>query len=193
MTPCVVGERPGRPVIHVVFDGRSERLTVFGPDGHLWHRIAAGGEARGAARLGTATGMVPAHGHYQLVGQVAHEPATADDGPGTIDVGDLDDSTLQRLVDAGRARRLGGGAVEIARLAGPVGRLALEGRSAVAIRGGGRSLSHLTPPEDPLAPYQRLTRTEGVRVHNADLARLMMILAPAFATTTIVFTVLGER
>jgi hypothetical protein len=182
----------GGPVIHVVFDRRFQRLAVFGPDGHLWHKIAAGGDAHGAARFGPAAGAALPEGHYLLVGQVVHDPATVDDGPGAIDVGNLDDGTLQRLVDAGRARRLRGETVEIARLAGRVGRLVHEGRGGFAIRGGGRALARLTPPEDPLAPYQRLTRTDGVRVHNADLARLMMILAPAFATTTIVLTVLGE-
>jgi hypothetical protein len=80
--------------------------------------------------------------------------------------------------------------VEIASLPGMVGALVQYGRSAIAIRGGGPSLA---PPEDPLAPYQRLTRGDGgVRVHNADLARLMQILAPLYGIQTIVFTVLGD-
>ena len=86
-----------------------------------------------------------------------------------------------------------GASIEIAQLVVPVGGLAQWNRSAIAIRGGGLSLARSTPPEDPLAPYQRLTRGDGgVRVHNADLARLMQILGQLYAANTIVLTALGD-
>ena len=167
-------------MIHVVFERRAERMAVFGPEGRLWHTLAATGDT-----------LIPA-GHYRLLGHSEHEAPTPDDGPGMIYVGDLDEAALRTLVDAGRARMRAGN-VEIVRLLGAVGGLARYRRSGVAIRGGGPSLARLIPPEDPLAPYQRLTRGDGgVRVHNADLARLMLILGPVFATDTVVLTVLGE-
>ena len=181
-------------MIHVVFERRLERLAVFGPDGRLWHAIPAVGDApRHGTRAPYGPGFPIAPGHYRLVGRVEHDPATPEDGPGIIPVDDLDTTLLQRLVESGRARMRGGG-VEIARLPGAVGGLAQYGRTGVVIRGGGPSLAHGTPPEDPLAPFQRLTRSDGgVRAHNADLARIIMILGPEFdRQKTVVFTVLGE-
>ncbi|MEA2721241.1 MAG: hypothetical protein QOJ39_3105 [Candidatus Eremiobacteraeota bacterium] len=177
-------------MIHAVFERRLGRLAVFGPDGRLWHGIDAAGDAgRDGARPPYGPRFPIPPGHYRLVGQTAFDPATPDDGPGLIYVDDVDTATLQQLLNAGRAR-MRGADVEIASLTAAVGALARYGRSAVAIRGGGTSLE---PPEDPLAPYQRLTRGDGgVRVHNADLARVMQILAPAYGTETIVFTVLGD-
>jgi hypothetical protein len=180
-------------MIHVVFERPSERLSVFGPDGRLWHTVEAAGDASGGGmRAPYGPGFPIAPGHYRLIGQTAHDPPTADDGPGLIYVDDLDTAALQTLVNAGRAT-MRGASVEIARLAGGVGALAQWNRSAIAIRGGGASLARATPPGDPLAPYQRLTRGDGgVRLHNADLARMMQILEPFYATTTIVLTVLGD-
>ncbi len=180
-------------MIHVVFDRNAERLSIFGPDGKLWHAIAASGDAGGGGmRAPYGPGFPIAPGHYRLIGQTENEPPTADDGPGLIYVDDLDTAALQTLVNAGRATMRGAG-VEIARLTVPVGGLAHWNRSAIAIRGGGASLARATPAEDPLAPYQRLTRGEGgVRVHNADLARLMQILDPIYAANTIVLTVLAD-
>jgi hypothetical protein len=180
-------------MIHVVFDRRSERLSVFGPEGRLWHTVAATGEAGGSGmRPPYGPGFPIAPGHYRLNGQVEYDPPTADDGPGLIYVADLDVAALQNLVNAGRAT-IRGASVEIARLTVPVGGLAQWNRSAIAIRGGGASLARSTPAEDPLAPYQRLTRGDGgMRVHNADLARLMQILNPVYAANTIVLTVLGD-
>jgi hypothetical protein len=181
-------------VIHVVAERRLRRLAVYGPDGHLWLLADASGETRGAgSRPPYGPGYPIAPGHYRLLGQVEHDPPTAEDGPGAIDVGDLDPATLRRLIDAGRARTRDG-SIEVASLAGRAGGLAQYGRSGVVIRGGGPLLENLTPPEDPRAPYQRLTRGDGgLRLHNADLARLLMVLKPAFAeATTVVFTVLGD-
>jgi hypothetical protein len=180
----------GGPVIHAVFERRLGRLAVFGPDGRLWHAIEAAGDAnRDGPRPPYGPGFPIAPGHYRLIDQTQYDPATPQDGPGLIYVDDLDTATLQQLLNAGRARQRGAG-VEIASLPGMVGALVQYGRSAIAIRGGGPSLA---PPEDPLAPYQRLTRGDGgVRVHNADLARLMQILAPLYGIQTIVFTVLGD-
>ncbi len=177
-------------MIHVVFERRMGRLAVFGPDGRLWHAVDATGDAgRDGPRPPYGPGFPIPPGHYRLIDQTEHDPATADDGTGLIYVDDLDTATLQQLVNAGRARMRGAG-VEIARLPGAVGGLARYGRSAIAIRGGGPSLG---APEDPLAPYQRLTRGDGgVRVFNADLARVMQILAPLYGIETIVFTVLGD-
>jgi hypothetical protein len=180
-------------MIHVVFERRSERLSIFGPDGRLWHAVAATGDAVGGGmRAPYGPGFPIAPGHYRLIGQTAHDPPTADDGPGLIYVDDLDTAALQILVNAGRAT-MRGATVEIARMAGAVGGLAQWNRSAIALRGGGASLARLTPPEDPLAPYQRLTRGDGgVRLHNADLARLMQILDPIYSANTIVLTALGD-
>jgi hypothetical protein len=180
-------------MIHAVFERRAERLAVFGPDGRLWHAVPASGDARrDGTRPPYGPGFPVPPGHYRLIGQTELDPATPDDGPGLIYIDDLDTATLQQLLNAGRARMRGGDA-EIARLVGAVGGLARYGRAAVAIRGGGASLALLNPPEDPLAPYQRLTRgDDGVRVHNADLARLLMIFAPVFGTNTVIFTVLGD-
>jgi hypothetical protein len=180
-------------MIHAVFERRAERLSVFGPDGRLWHAVAAAGDARGGGmRAPYGPGFPIAPGHYRLTGQAAHDPPTADDGPGVIYVGDLDTAALQNLVNAGRATARGT-SVEIARLAGAVGGLAHWNRSAIAVRGGGGTLARLTPPEDPLAPFQRLTPGDGgVRLHNADLARLMQILDPFYTSNTIVLTVLGD-
>jgi hypothetical protein len=181
-------------VIHVVAERRFGRLAVYGPDGHLWHLADASGEARGTgARPPYGPGYPIAPGHYRLLGQVEHDPATAEDGPGAIDVGDLDSATLVRLTDAGRAR-VRGDQIEIASLAGRSGGLAQYGRTGVVIRGGGSGAANVASAEDPLAPYQRLTRSDGgIRLHNADLARLLIILKPAFAeATTIVFSVLGD-
>jgi len=155
-------------VIHVVFERRLGRLAVFGPDGRLWHAVEANGDARrDGARPPYGPGFPIPPGHYRLTDQIEHDPATPDDGPGIIHVGDLDTAALQQLVHAGRARARDGG-IEIARLAGAVGGLARYNRSAVAIRGGGAALAQRSPAEDPLAPYQRLTRGDGgVRVHNS--------------------------
>jgi hypothetical protein len=185
----VLTERGG-PVIHVVFERRLGRLAVFGSDGRLWHAVDASGDAtRNGTRPPYGPGFPIPPGHYRLVEQVEHDPATPDDGPGVISVDDLDTPALHQLLNAGRAR-MRGADVDIARLVERPGMLALYGRSAVAIRGGGASL---VPPEDPLAPYQRLTPADGgVRVHNADLARLMQILGPAYGAETIVLTVLGD-
>lgn len=178
-------------MIHVVFERRSGQLAVFGPDGRLWHAVPASGAAPrsvGPAPYGPGFPIPP--GHYRLIGQREHDPPTPEDGPGIIDVADLGPPLLQRLIDAGRAKRRGDG-IEIARLPGAVGGLAACGRTGIAIRGGGETLA---PSEDALAPFQRLTPTDGgVRAHNADLARLLMILGPEFARrTTVVFTVLGD-
>jgi hypothetical protein len=180
-------------MIHAVFERRSERLSLFGPDGRLWHTIAARGDAAGSGmRPPYGPGFPIAPGHYRLIGQTAHDAPTAEDGPGRIHVADLDTAALQTLVNAGRATMRGASA-EIARLTAPVGGLVQWNRSDVAIRGGGASLAHATPPEDPAAPYQRLARGDGgVRVHNADLARLMQILEPNYERHTIVLTVLGD-
>ena len=180
-------------MIHAVFERPSERLSVFGPDGRLWHAVNASGDAGGGGmRAPYGPGFPIAPGHYRLIGQTAHDPPTADDGPGLIYVDDLDTAALQTLVNAGRATMRGASA-EIARLTGVVGGLAQWNRSAIAIRGGGALLARVTPPEDPLAPYQRLTRGDGgVRLHNADLARLMQILDPIYPSNTIVLTVLGD-
>jgi hypothetical protein len=180
-------------MIHVVFERPSERLSVFGPDGRLWHTVKATGEAGGGGmRAPYGPGFPIAPGHYRLIGQTAHDPPTADDGPGLIYVDDLDTAALQTLINAGRATMRGASA-EIARLTVGVGGLAQWNRSAIALRGGGASLARATPPEDPLAPYQRLTRGDGgVRLHNADLARLMQILDPNYSSNTIVLTVLGD-
>jgi hypothetical protein len=183
----------GLAVIHAVFERQGGRLAVYGPDGRLWHAVAASGDApRHGSRPPYGPGFPIAQGHYRLIDQTEYDPATPDDGPGLIYVDDLDTATLQQLLNAGRARMRGAGA-EIARLVGAIGGLAQHNRSAIAIRGGGASLARLSPPEDPLAAYQRLTRGDGgVRVHNADLARLMQILGPLYGTDTIVFTVLGD-
>jgi len=177
-------------LIHVVFERRLGRLAVFGPDGRLWHAVEATGDAaRNGPRPPYGPGFPIPPGHYRLIDQSEYDPATPADGPGIIYVDDLDTATIQQLVNAGRGR-MRGAEIEIARLPGAVGGLARFGRSAIAIRGGGPSLA---PPEDPLAPYQRLTRGDGgVRVANADLARIMQILAPLFGTETVVFTVLGD-
>src|SRR5947209_426911 len=180
-------------MIHAVFERRSERLAIFGPDGRLWHAVPATGDAAGGGtRAPYGPGFPIAPGHYRLIGQSAHDPPTPDDGPGLVYVDDLDTAALQVLVNAGRAT-LRGATVEIARMPGAVGGLAQWNRSAIAIRGGGASLPRAMPPEDPLAPYQRLTRGDGgVRLHNADLARLMQIFDPIYAANTIVLTVLGD-
>jgi hypothetical protein len=180
-------------MIHAVFERRSEQLAIFGPDGRLWHTIAASGDAGGGGmRAPYGPGFAIAPGHYRLIGQTEHDPPTPDDGPGLIYVDDLDTAALQTLVNAGRAT-MRGASVDIARLIVPVGGLAQWNRSAIAIRGGGTSLARLTPAEDPLAPYQRLTRGDGgVRVHNADLARLLQILGPIYPANTVVFTALGD-
>lgn len=164
-------------MIHVVFERRLGRLAVFGPDGKLWHAIPA-------------IGRVPPPGHYRLTGRIDYDPATPEDGPGALAVEDLDHRLVQRLVDAGRAKRRDGG-LEIARLPGGVGGLARDRRTGIVIHGGG---ANLAPAEDPRAPFQPLTPSErGVRAHNADLARLLMILGPELDRgATIVFTVLGE-
>jgi hypothetical protein len=181
-------------VIHLVFERRRGRLAVFGPDGRLWHAVEAEGDARrDGPRPPHGPGFPIPPGHYHLTGQVEHDPATPDDGPGLIYVDDLNTTTLQQLVHAGRARARDGG-FEIARLPGAVGELARYGRTKIAIRGGGPALAQRSPAEDPLAPYQRLTPGDGgIRVHNADLARLMMILGPPFDSRgTVVLTVLGD-
>ena len=180
-------------MIHVVFERRAERLAVYGPDGHLWHAVAASGDAR---RDGTGGpygpgAPIPA-GHYRLIGCTELEPGTPEDGVGRIEIADLDTTAVQNLMHAGRAR-MRGGQIEIARLAGAAGGLARSGRSGVAIRGGGAALAAQANPEDPLAPYQRLTPADGgVRVHNADVARLIQILANHVGAETVLFTVLGE-
>jgi hypothetical protein len=181
-------------VIHVVFERRSGQLAVFGPDGKLWHAVPATGLAdRAGSRPPYGPGFPIPPGHYRLTGRVEHDPATPEDGPGAIYVEDIDQTLLQRLLDAGRAKRRDGG-VEIARLPGAVGGLAREGRTGIAIRGGAAAPAGGTSPGDPLAPFQPLTPSDGgVRAHNADLARLLMILGPELDRgTTVVFTVLGE-
>ena len=180
-------------MIHVVFERRSERLAIFGPDGRLWHTVPATGDASGGGmRAPYGPGFPIAPGHYRLIGQTAYDPPTADDGPGLIYVDDLDTAALQNLINAGRATMRGANA-EIARMTAAIGGLARWNRSAIAIRGGGASLARLTPPEDALAPYQRLSRSDGgARLHNADLARLMQILDPIYAASTIVLTALGD-
>jgi hypothetical protein len=179
-------------VIHVVFERRLRRLAVFGPDGRLWHTVDAEGDAgRDGARPPYGPGFPIPPGHYHLTGQVEHESATPDDGPGVIYIDDLDTTTLQTLVHAGRARARDG-RFEIARLPGPAGGLARYGRQAVAIRGGVAAASR-SSDDDALVPYQPLTPSDGgARVHNADLARLMMILGPQFGQVTVVLTVLAD-
>ena len=182
------------PVIHVVVERRLRRLAVYGPDGHLWHLADASGEARGTgSRPPYGPGYPIAPGHYRLLGQIEHDPATAEEGPGAIDVGDLDQTTLRRLVDAGRARTRGE-SIEIASLLGRAGGLAQYGRTGIVIHGGAGAANLAAADDDPLAPYQRLTRSDGgIRLHNADLARLLIILMPAFAEkSTIVLSVLGD-
>jgi hypothetical protein len=161
-------------MIHVVFERRLGQLAVFGPDGKLWHAFPA-------------TGRIPPLGHYRLTGRAEHDPATPDEGPGVIYVQDLDQTVVQRLLDAGRAKRRDGG-LEIARLFGTVGGLAPYG-GASAIHGGASG----RPPDDALAPFQPLTSSAtGIRAQNADVARLVMILGPEFdRNETIVLTVLS--
>jgi hypothetical protein len=181
------------PVIHVVFERRLERLAVFGPDGKLWHAIRATGEAhRNGPRAPYGAGFPIPPGHYRLPGRLEHDPATPEDGPGLIYVDDLDQRLLQRLLDAGRAKRRDGG-IEIARLPGAVGGLARYARTGIVIRGGGAPAANGWP-DDPLAPFQQLTPSDGgVRAHNADLARLLMILGPELdRAETVVLTVLGD-
>jgi len=182
-------------MIHVVFERRLERLAVFGPDGKLWHAIPATGDATregGPAPYGPGFPIPP--GHYRLSGRLEHDPATPADGPGVVYVADLEPALVGRLIDAGRAKRRDAG-IEIARLPGGVGGLADYRRTGIVIRGGGGApAAGGRPPEDPLVPFQRLTPTDGgVRAHNADLARLLMILGPELdRAETVVFTVLGE-
>jgi hypothetical protein len=180
-------------VIHVVFERRAERLAVFGPDGHLWHAVAALGEApRTGVRPPYGPGFPIPPGHYRIIACVERDPPAREDGFGRIEIADLDTTALQQLIHAGRAR-LRDGDLEVARLTAAVGGLARFGRSGIAIRGGGAPSSSAPVRDDPLAPYQRLTPAEdGVRVHNADLARLIQILAPRLGAETVVLTVLGE-
>ena len=180
-------------MIHVVFERRLERLAVFGPDAKLWHAIPATGAAPregGPAPYGPGFPIPP--GHYRLSGRLEHDPATPEDGPGTIYIADLDPALLQRLLDAGRAKRRDGG-IEIARLPGAVGGLARHDRTGIVIHGGAAPANGI-PVAGALSPFQPLTPTGGgVRAHNADLARLLMILGPEFdRAATVVFTVLGE-
>lgn len=179
-------------MIHVVVERRLGRLAVFGPDGRLWHAVAAEGDTRREGpRPPYGAGFPIPPGHYRLIDRLEHDPATPDDGPGLIYVDDLDTTTLQQLVHAGRARPRGEG-IEIAWLAGAVGGLARYGRTKIVIRGGA-ALDGPSAAEDPLAPYQPLTPSDGgIRVHNADLARLMMILGPHLGISTVVLTVLDD-
>lgn len=179
-------------MIHVVVERRLGRLAVYGPDGRLWHAGDAEGDARrDGPRSPYGPGSPIPPGHYQLTGQVEHDPATPDDGPGLIYVDDLDTTALQQLVHAGRVRARDGG-FEIARLPGPAGGLARYGRTAIRIRGGVAAAGR-SSDDDAVAPYQPLTPSDGgIRVHNADLARLMMILGPQFGAITVVLTVLAE-
>jgi hypothetical protein len=180
-------------MIHAVFKRRDGELAVYGADGRLWSAIAASGDARGdGLHPPYGSGYPIAPGHYRLVGQTPLDPPTPEDGSGIIYVDDLDTAALQILVNAGRAKPRGAD-VEIAGISLPVGGLARYGRSAIAIHGGGAALSRLAPAEDPLAPFQRLTRGDGgTRVHNADLVRLMALLAPVYASNTIVFSAIGD-
>jgi hypothetical protein len=162
-------------VIHVVFERRSGQLAVFGPDGKPWHAFPA-------------TGRIPPPGHYRLTGRAEHDPATRDEGPGVIYVQDLDQTVVQRLLDAGRAKRRESG-LEIARLSGAIGGLAPYG-GASAIHGGASELS----PDDAIAPFQPLTPSAtGIRAPNADVARLLMILGPEFdRNETVILTIANE-
>jgi hypothetical protein len=180
-------------MIHVVFDRRAERLTVYGPDGHLWLAAAASGDApRTGTRPPYGPGFPIPPGHYRIVGCTERDPPTAEDGIGRIEIADVDATALQQVLNAGRAR-MRGADLEVVRLAAPLGGLARYNRTEIAIRGGGASLAAHPRPDDPLAPYQRLTHADGgVRVHNADLARLIQILAPRLGSETVLLTVLGE-
>ncbi len=128
-----------------------------------------------------------APGHYRLTHHAEHRPWSRGRRSGRIAIADLDSRAVAQLVDAGRAMRRGSDALlEIDGVAGTVG--GLGARTGAAIHGGGLG-------DDALAPFQRLVApaSGGVRVHNADLVRLVgLLFGPPSALRIAVFSVLDD-
>ena len=170
-------------MIHVVFSRLDYAIEVSGRGAVLRFPALS------------ATDDPLAAGHYRIARHVVHRPWTAGEGPGRIELADLDEAAVDDLVNAGRAvRRPGDDLLEIDGVVGAVGRFERRSRglgdpAGASIRGGGTGA-------DAVAPFQRLVPPPGggARVHNADLMRLVELLfgGGADARRVRVFSVVGN-
>jgi hypothetical protein len=188
-------------MIHCVFNRPSGRLKVFAPSGE------ADFEATGDAWGRVTNPNDGPHGHFWPIPEghyvLSHWEswgaggAVPSEGYGQIYVADLDDATMQRLVDA-QVCSVQGDDLVIGEIALPRGGLAANGRDAIMVHGGGSNAPQ------PLAAMQPLCATDGcTRVHNADWPNLVNVLAGtslAFPPDagggtfpeTVVYTVVGD-
>ncbi|HEX3549623.1 MAG TPA: L,D-transpeptidase family protein [Candidatus Elarobacter sp.] len=176
-------------MVHLVFNRPTGKLKIYAADGSLWDVIDAGGDAWGDPNYGSNGPMPP--GHYVLGAPQRFAPIVSE-GAGQIPVADIDAAATSALVNGGKASVVDGG-LTIGGIIAQTGQLAAFSRSAIMLHGGGSNLATLDPPQDPLAPYQQLCKTEGcTRLHNADAARLADFLDANAAGNTVVYTALGR-
>jgi len=180
-------------VIHLVFNRPMEKLKIFDEGGALADVFEASGDAWGDGVSGPYGFEFPIPpGHYLLTCVQSISPPLTSEGAGQIPVVDIDQQTLDKLTDAGKASGPPD-AVTIGGFTLATGALSTNKRDGVMIHGGGSNLLKLDPPQDPLAPMQELCKTYGcTRMHNANLATLMAFLAPRFANETVVFSAIGD-
>jgi len=165
-------------------------MKVFADDGSLWDSFDAGGDAWGDPNYGFEGPMPP--GHFILGASQRFAPI-ASEGIGQIPVSDMNDVTRAALIKDGKATAGTASIVTIGQLSLPTGQLSAFNRSAVMLHGGGSNLAGLNPPQNPLAPFQQLCKTEGcTRLHNADWARLADFIDGHIGVNTVVYSAVGH-
>lgn len=178
---------------HVVFDHASKRLRII-DCGKVRLDIPALGDALGNYAQdapstfvhGYGPGCRLAPGHYRIA-RIVENPPRSTLGIYSILIADISLKETQHLIEAEKAY----GSPErlvITKIALPTLRLTTYGREGSAIYGGSEN------PYHSRYRYQELTRTDGgIRVHNADLEKVVDNLAPTLRSQLfIAFSVVAD-
>jgi hypothetical protein len=188
-------------MIHFVHTRPTNMLKIFGPGSGQLQTFQAGSDAWG--NYGSSEDGQPPQppwghscrippGHYVLQNAVTFVTPIPKEGAGQIEILDIDDATLATLTNAGKAEKStqnGTPSAIIGEINLPLGQFARFGhRDGLMIHAGGTNLgAHFDDPN------QRLLRTYGcVRVHNANLPRLIAFVQQNAGDQTIVYSACGD-
>lgn len=115
----------------------------------------------------------PPRGHYKLSFVERLAPRQKPFGAGRIFISELTRRDISELLEGEHGEHpLDDDWLRIEDRLAPIGKMG--SRPSASIHGGGETL----PFSRAMANYQPLTFTNGIRIHNADLAKLMDFLEP---------------